>query len=55
MSSFVHEDGQGELFDNNGNDVSIIQMEVDDEMYPLENVTNFDDHNQLKPPEKEEN
>ena len=54
MSGFVHEDGQGGLFDDNGNEVSIIQMEVDDEMYPLENVTNFDDYNQLKPPEKEE-
>lgn len=30
------------------------EMEVDEEMYPLENHTNFDEYSQLKPPEGEE-
>ncbi len=30
-----------------------IQMEVDNEMYPIENVTNFDIYIDLKPSEKE--
>ncbi|CEP15746.1 hypothetical protein [Parasitella parasitica] len=51
MNDFIHEDGQGGFFDEQGKEVSIIQMEIDDEAYPLQNVTNFDDYTELKPPE----
>lgn len=54
MNDFVHEGGQGGLFDDEGNEVCIIQMEVDENAYPLQNVANFDEYNELKPPEKEE-
>ena len=39
MRGFVYENGQGGLFGDEGNEVSIIQMEFDEKMYPLENVT----------------
>ncbi|KAG0164517.1 hypothetical protein DFQ30_009826 [Apophysomyces sp. BC1015] len=38
MSTFVHEDGQGNFFDDNGQEVVVVEMEVDEEMFPLENV-----------------
>ena len=55
QSGFVHEDGMGGTFDDQGNHISVIQMEVDDEAYPLQNVTNFDEYTQLKPPERDVN
>lgn len=27
--NFVHEDGKGKLFDDEGNEVSVVEMEVD--------------------------
>ncbi|KAI9359384.1 hypothetical protein BD770DRAFT_57532 [Pilaira anomala] len=49
MSNFVHEDGQGNYFNNEGLEIGIVETEVDEEMYPIEMVTNLDP----KPPEKE--
>jgi hypothetical protein len=33
MDSFVHEDGKGNFFDDEGKEVSILDMEVDEESY----------------------
>ncbi|KAI8640826.1 hypothetical protein BD408DRAFT_433835, partial [Parasitella parasitica] len=54
MNDFVHEDGQGNLFDDKGMAVAVVEMEVDEEMYPIETVTNFGMYQELKPPEKPE-
>ncbi|KAG1642430.1 hypothetical protein G6F44_004837 [Rhizopus delemar] len=48
-----HKYGLGNQYDNNGNEVMDVQMEVDNEMYPIEKVTNFDIYIDLKPSEKE--
>jgi hypothetical protein len=37
----------------NGEEAIITEMEVDDETYPLDNVTNYDQDIDLKPPEKQ--
>ncbi|KAK4509680.1 uncharacterized protein ATC70_006982 [Mucor velutinosus] len=54
MNDFVHEDGQGNLFNDKGMAVAVVEMEVDEEMYPIETVTNFGMYQELKPPEKPE-
>ncbi|KAG1357351.1 hypothetical protein G6F62_001692 [Rhizopus arrhizus] len=46
-------DGLGNQYDNKGNEIMDIQMEVDNEMYPIENVTNSNICIDLKPSEKE--
>lgn len=53
MSKFIYDDGSGKLADEEGNEVYEFDMEIDQEMYPIENVTNFDTYLDLKPPEKE--
>lgn len=52
--NFVHEDGKGKLFDDEGNEVSVVEMEVDQVNYPLGNVTDFNMYLDLKPPEKQQ-
>ncbi|KAI8643508.1 hypothetical protein BD408DRAFT_342144, partial [Parasitella parasitica] len=52
QSGFVHEDGMGGTFDDQGNEIFVIQMEVDGEAYPFQNVANFDEYTQLKPSER---
>ncbi|KAI8967804.1 hypothetical protein BDF20DRAFT_792955, partial [Mycotypha africana] len=52
MIDFIHEDGQGNLFNGKGMAVAVVEMEVDEEMYPIETVTNFGMYQELKPPEK---
>ena len=52
MSQFVYEDGSGNLYNEQGTSVSIIDMEVDEDQYPLANITNFGEYTDLKPPEK---
>jgi CRISPR/Cas system-associated endonuclease Cas3-HD len=37
----------------NGEEAVIAEMEVDDETYPLDSVTNYDQYIGLKPPEKQ--
>ncbi|KAI9484139.1 MAG: hypothetical protein EXX96DRAFT_448167, partial [Benjaminiella poitrasii] len=54
MNDFVHEDGQGNLFNDKGMAVAVVEMEVDEGMYPIETVTNFGMYQELKPPEKPE-
>ena len=53
MDSFIHEDGKGNILDDQGNEVFTVDMEVDDETYPLENVTDLNHYLDLKPPESE--
>jgi hypothetical protein len=36
MDNIVYEDGLGNQYDNNGNKIMDVQMEVDNEMYPIE-------------------
>lgn len=51
MSQFVYEDGSGNLCDEQGTSVAIIDMEVDNDQYPLANITNFGEYTDLKPPD----
>jgi transposase len=53
MDNIVYENSLGNQYDNNGNEIMDVQMEVDNEMYPIEKVTNFDIYIDLKPSEKE--
>lgn len=52
MTTFLFENGQGEVFDEQGNEAHIYQMDVDNEQYPLEQLTCYDQYIDLKPPEK---
>ncbi|KAG1474854.1 hypothetical protein G6F56_000093 [Rhizopus delemar] len=54
MNTFVHGDGQGNVYNDEGMAVTIVEMEVDEEMYPIETVTNFAMYLDLKPPKKPE-
>lgn len=54
MDNIVYEDGQRNLYNDRGMEFSVSEMEVDQEMYPIETVTNFGMHHELKPPEKPE-
>jgi hypothetical protein len=53
MNNVVYEDGLGNQYDNKGNEIMDIQMEVDNNIHPIENVANFDIYIDLKPSEKE--
>jgi transposase len=53
MSNFVHEDGQGNLYNDEGFEVNVVEMDVDQDMYPVEMVTNFNIYRDIKPSEKE--
>lgn len=53
MNNFVHEDGQGNLYNDEGLEVAVVEMEVDEEMFPLEVASHFDNYIDLKPPERE--
>ncbi|EIE79376.1 hypothetical protein RO3G_04081 [Rhizopus delemar RA 99-880] len=52
MSTFVYEDGLGNFVGENGEEAVITQMGVDDETYPLDSVTNYDQYIDLKSSEK---
>lgn len=54
MSSFIHEDGKGNMSDDQGNEAFAVDMEVDDEAYPLENITYLNQYFDLKPTERME-
>ncbi|KAG0841955.1 hypothetical protein G6F17_009019 [Rhizopus arrhizus] len=45
--------GLGNFVGENGEEAVITEMEVDDETYPLDSVTNYDQSIGLKPPEKQ--
>ncbi|KAG1136225.1 hypothetical protein G6F37_010262 [Rhizopus arrhizus] len=53
MDNVVYENSLGNQYDNNENEIMDVQMEVDNKMYPIEKVTNFDIYINLKPSEKE--
>ncbi|GAA5798206.1 hypothetical protein HPULCUR_003606 [Helicostylum pulchrum] len=53
MSNFVHEDDQRNLYNDDGLEVNVVEMEVDQDMYPVEMVTDFNIYRDIKPPEKE--
>ncbi|KAG2191662.1 hypothetical protein INT47_008600 [Mucor saturninus] len=44
------EDGKGNAMDEDG--LEPVQMEIDEEAYPLDDITNYDSHIDLKPAEK---
>ncbi|KAI9475849.1 MAG: hypothetical protein EXX96DRAFT_639176 [Benjaminiella poitrasii] len=52
MVSFIYEDGQGKMFDSEGDKVYVLEMEVDDANFSLDNITTFTEYMELKPPEK---
>lgn len=52
MTTFLYENGDGKVFDEHGNETCVYQMEIDNEQYPLEQLTNYDQYVDLKPPEK---
>ncbi|KAI9349393.1 hypothetical protein BD770DRAFT_446157 [Pilaira anomala] len=53
MNNFAHENSQGNLYNDEGLKVDVFEMDVDQDTYPVEMVTNFDIHRDTKPPEKE--
>ena len=56
QSGFVHEDGMGGTFNDQGNHIYVIQMEINDKGDPpLENVTDFDECTHLKLPKRDIN
>ncbi|KAG1459641.1 hypothetical protein G6F46_004097 [Rhizopus delemar] len=50
MISFVHEDGLGNMMDDGGKDV--VMMESDSHMFPVEMITDYDQYLDMKPPER---
>ncbi|CEP16997.1 hypothetical protein [Parasitella parasitica] len=52
MTTFLFENGDGKVVDEHGNEVHVYQMEIDNEQYPLEQLTSYDQYLDLKPPEK---
>ncbi|KAK4517023.1 uncharacterized protein ATC70_000351 [Mucor velutinosus] len=52
MDQFIFEDGNGNLCNEQGESVAVISTEIDNEQYPLANITNFGEYTYLKPPEK---
>lgn len=51
MNDFVHDDGQGNIYNDKDLAVRVVEMEMDEEMYPIKTVTNFGMYLDLKPPE----
>ncbi|KAG2200617.1 hypothetical protein INT47_007361 [Mucor saturninus] len=52
MDQFIFEDGSGNLSNGQGDSVAVLAMDVDNEQYPLNGITNFCEYLDLKPPEK---
>lgn len=53
MSIFVHEDGQGNFYNDEGLGVAVTEIKVAEEMFPLKVVSVFVNYNGLNPPERE--
>jgi hypothetical protein len=47
---FIYENGKGEVVDESGN--MHFEMDIDTEAYPIDYITNYDEHLDCKPPEK---
>jgi hypothetical protein len=54
ISSFIHEDGKRNMLDSQENEVFKVDMEVDNETYPLGNITDLNQYLDVKPPERME-
>ncbi|KAI8328201.1 hypothetical protein BC941DRAFT_445474 [Chlamydoabsidia padenii] len=52
MDRFIHEDGRGKTYNDDGDEVMVLTMEVDDPDYPIANITSYGDYLDLKTPEK---
>lgn len=52
MNTFLHDDGTGRLHDDTGNEVAVLDMEVDDDLFPLGEITEYRQYLDLKPTEK---
>lgn len=52
MNTFILEDGNGNIFDEEGDYIFEMTMEVDEVNFSLDDVTNFDQYNDPKLPEK---
>ncbi|ORY94087.1 hypothetical protein BCR43DRAFT_551876, partial [Syncephalastrum racemosum] len=50
MTSFIHEDGLGNMLTEDGKDV--VMMESDSHLFPVENLTDYDQYMDMKPPER---
>ena len=48
----IFEDGRGNIYNENNEQVQVSEMKVDEDEYPLEDVTNFDKYLDSKLPEK---
>lgn len=48
MDQFIFKDGSNEQ----GDSVAVLAMDVNNEQYPLNGITNFREYLDLKPPEK---
>lgn len=48
----MHDDGQENLFNKKGIKVKLVEIEMDEEVFPINTVTNFGMYFDLKPPEK---
>ncbi|KAG2191091.1 hypothetical protein INT47_010407, partial [Mucor saturninus] len=52
MDQLIFEDGSGNLCNEQGDSVAVLAMDVDNEQYPLNGITNFREYLDLKPPER---
>jgi hypothetical protein len=54
MNRFIYHDSNGTAAMYNENDPQVLQieLEVDEETPPLQNITDFDEYMDQKPPEK---
>lgn len=44
MNEFIHENGLGEYFYENGNEMIITEMKVNNVAYPLGDITDYDQY-----------
>lgn len=51
MNTFLFESGDGNVYDNQGRETHVYELEVDMEQYPLEQLINYDTYMYQKPPE----
>lgn len=52
MATFLFGNGDGKVFNEHGNETHVYEMEIDNEQYPLEQLTSYDQCIDFKPPEK---
>lgn len=50
MTTFIYDNGCGNMTDEAGKDIIEMHMEVDDEMYPIESITNYNQYMDVKSP-----